>query len=412
MATVVPLRPSSPTGAPRAEASWLARRLEQGRRDLAMVIQGLRGEHPPPYVVRPKPRPRPASVRPTLGLRELSVVEVERQTPDAVTLHLVDPTGAPIAFEAGQFLTLVLSLGEPGREREVRRAYSLSTDPADPSRVAVTAKRVAGGLVSNHLNDHARKGDVVRVLGPSGSFVVPPSASDDLLLIAGGSGITPIVSIIRHELGATGRRLHLVFGNRGEADILFRRALDELAARYPTRLFVHHVLSDPPEGWRGEVGLLEPSVLERVLARLDLSLASADAFLCGPAPMMEAAHVVLTARGVPASRIHEERFLSPHLRTAAVPRPSGPVLTSIRAGGVLRDVTVAPGQSLLEAGLAAGVKMPYSCAMGGCGACRVRLERGHIEMEEPNCLTPEERASGFVLACVGRPTEPSAVEIV
>jgi ring-1,2-phenylacetyl-CoA epoxidase subunit PaaE len=395
---------------------WLRARIEQGRRDVEMLLDGIRGVRQPPFTERPH-RERASAPKPEIGARELTITRIERQTPDAVTLHLTDPTGARLPFAAGQFLTVITTLGG----REVRRAYSLCTDPGDPTRVAITVKRVSRGLVSNHLNDNARAGDVLRVLGPSGAFVVSPSAADHLVLIAGGSGITPILSILESELRASHRKLYLVFGNRSLSDIIFRRALEDLAARHPERLTIVHALSDPPFDWSGEVGLLEAPVLERCIDRLGLPPgATFDAFVCGPAPMMDSTRQVLTGRGVASERIHEERFLSPHLRAPlggdalepdGVTRLRPPIVTTIRVSGIVRDVTVGPDQSLLEAAIASGVKVPYSCTMGGCGACRVRVERGRIEMEEPNCLTPEKRSAGFVLSCVGRPVEPSLVEV-
>jgi ferredoxin-NADP reductase len=347
-----------------------------------------------------------------LAPRTVRVARVVRETPDAVTLVFEDPAGAPIRFVPGQFFTLILPVGA----EVLRRAYSASSDARDTERVAVTVKRVTGGVVSNHVNDHVREGDLLQVLGPSGSFVAPASGEDErhLVLLAGGSGITPMMSIARTTLATEPKtRITLVYGNRGEGDIIFRASLDELARAHGARFTVRHVLSDPPAGWTGGVGMLEERVVH---AELDACGALGDArfFLCGPEPMMRASRAALRARGVTDDRILEERFNMPHLRTraAAALANAGPQILTIRANGAgVREVYVAPEQTMLEAGLSAGVAMEYSCAMGGCGACKVRLCEGAVEMEEPNCLTAQERGEGYVLACVSRVREPATIAL-
>jgi ring-1,2-phenylacetyl-CoA epoxidase subunit PaaE len=141
-----------------------------------------------------------------------------------------------------------------------------------------------------------------------------------------------------------------------------------------------------------------------------VDLARAEIFVCGPTPMMDAAHEALSALGVDPSRIHEERFTSPEQRKpVALPKGPQPVLVTL--GGTKREVVQREGQTLLEAGLASGLAMPFSCAMGGCAACKVRLVEGDVVQEEPNCLTASERAEGYVLACCSRATGPCAVEV-
>ncbi len=347
-----------------------------------------------------------------LAPRTVRVAQVVRETPDAVSLVLEDPTGAPLRFTPGQFFTLLVPVGG----ETLRRAYSASSDARDSSSVAVTVKRVAGGIVSNHVNDHLREGDLLQILGPSGSFVAPAppaGAERHLVLLAGGSGITPMMSIARTVLAVEPRtRITLIYGNRGVGDVIFRDAIDELARAYGSRFVVRHVLSDPPAGWTGGVGMLEERV---VSAELDACGALDDAhfFLCGPEPMMRASRAALRARGVTDDRILEERFNMPHLRVrGAAVVDAGPQLLTIRGSGAgARDVYVASEQTMLEAGLSAGIAMDYSCAMGGCGACKVRLCSGAVEMEEPNCLTTQERAGGYVLACVSRVREPATIAL-
>jgi ferredoxin-NADP reductase len=347
-----------------------------------------------------------------LSPRTVKVARVIRETPDAVTLVLEDATGAPFRFMPGQFFTLVV----PVAGELLRRAYSACNDARETERVAITVKRVANGVVSNHVNDHVREGDLLQLLGPSGSFVAEPRTELErhLVLIAGGSGITPMMSIARTVLAADPRaRITLVYGNRGEGDVIFKSALEETARAYGARFVVRHVLSAPPVAWTGGVGMLEERVVREELDACGLD-ERASFFLCGPEPMMRASRAALLARGVPEARILEERFSMPHLR----PRPSnaissaGPQLLTIRANGAgVREVYVAPEQTMLEAGLSAGVKMDYSCTMGGCAACKVRLCDGDIEMEEPNCLSASEREQGYVLACVARVRSASTIAL-
>jgi ferredoxin-NADP reductase len=374
-----------------AVTSRLRARLETVARDLRTVMADLRGEHPSPLVTR-KPGQR-SSVLPsatTAAARPLIVRALHRETADALTIVLADPTGAKVAFVPGQFLTLLVAIdGET-----LRRAYSICSS-LDDDTVAVTVKRIAGGRVSNHLHERLQVGDVIPVLGPSGEFTVTPdpAARRHLMLLAGGSGITPIMAIARAVLAnEPDSRVTLVFGNRASADIIFR---DELDAMQSERFVVRHVL-EQPDGKR----------LDR--ATVSELLVDADAYyVCGPAPAMAEIKEALKARGVPAARVHEERF-------ATAERTGGPRaaqrLVVLREGRSV-DVVVPPDGTILDAGLAAGVAMEYSCAMGGCGACAVQLTDGEVDLDEPNCLSPEERAAGKILACVARPRTACTVEI-
>jgi len=346
-----------------------------------------------------------------LHTRVVHVVEVVRETPDAVTLVFEDPTKTPFHFKPGQFFTLLLDIdGE-----NVRRAYSASSVPEDTHRLALTIKRVAGGLCSNFVNDRVRAGDVIELLGPSGNFAVDidPTASRELVLLAGGSGITPMMSIARTVLADEPEsRVTLLYGNRGEADIIFYQALSSLQKQHPGRLRVRHVLQTPPLDWAGGSGLLDETVCGDELTALAPS-DDAHFYVCGPEPMMAAARNVLIARGIPPERLHEERFSQPHRRTQRDDAPLGVEQQMVveRKGTHIGAITIPAGKTLLETGLAAGLPMPFSCAMGGCGECMVKLVDGQVEIEEPNCLLPEERAKGFILACVSRPLTPTKVEL-
>ncbi|RBQ20741.1 phenylacetate-CoA oxygenase [Spongiactinospora rosea] len=318
------------------------------------------------------PDPRPG--------RPVRVTEVIKETPGAVTLVL---SGADTGFAPGQFYTLITEVGG----RTVRRAYSATSVPG-ADHLALTVKR--DGLFSSHLHDHARAGTELRVLGPSGDFRVadPAAAGARYVLVGAGSGITPLMSIVRTVLAASpDATITLLYGNRTEADIIFAAELAALADAHPGRLTVRHVLSRPGPGWTGLTGRIGPA---------DLPFAPrAHYYICGPAAMPTDLRDHLTGIGVPTDHVHEERYTSV---PAAAPGTAAQTMTIAGVG----DVVVAAGQTMLEAGLAAGVPMPHSCTVGGCGECRIRLLRGEVDG------TVED---GGVLTCVSYPLSHTEVDM-
>jgi len=392
----------------------LADRVRTARRDVAMLGGRLIfGRTPAPLIERPRPVPGAvvslARKAPNMA-RTVKVVDVVNETADAVSIYLTEEDGSPIEFKPGQFLSVDVMVDE----ETLRRAYSLASACLPDVPVHITVKRMPDGRVSNHLNDTMRAGDALSVLGPSGNFTVEPRTLNErhLVMLAGGSGITPIMSlletVLRHEKRS---KVTLIYGNRGWADIIFRDRLARLAEELGDRLVVDHVLQHPPEDWSGGKGLLSDDVL---LERLDTLGIEDDGtlryFICGPTPMMDAAHAVLRQRGVAGSRIAEERFTHPEDRHGSVGSDKMELVV-ISKGGNDHGVQVAPGQTILEAALAAGLDMPFSCAMGGCGSCRVRQHDGNVRMEEPNCLSRSEKEQGFVLTCVGRPLAHTRIEV-
>ena len=382
--------------------------LQTLRRDLATVLADLRGHHPPPLIPRPRVRglEEPGKMSGSAdAARPMVVREVRHLTADATMVVLADPGGAPVRFTPGQFLTLLVTIDGVVH----RRAYSICSSIDEPGAVAIAAKRIAGGRVSSHLHERLAAGDVIPVLGPSGEFTVAvdPAARRTLVLVAGGSGITPILAILRAVLGhEPDSRVALVYGNRGEADIIFGPELDELAAAHPDRFVLRHVLEEPG-GAPATRGRLDRATVAAELDALGDAFAGADYFVCGPAAAMTAVTDELAARGVPAARVHQERFATAERKV----RERRAERVTLRAAGRVHDVVVPPDATLLDAGLAAGVAMPFSCALGGCGACAVDLTAGEVDLDEPNCLSAEERARGRILACVARPCGPCEVTV-
>jgi ferredoxin-NADP reductase len=405
-----PLPGLLPRGAAHAYDRW--------RRDAATLVRGLQGHHPPPLLPRRRAGRRSTERAPGTDVgasnadgRAMTIAGLERLTPDAVEIVLEDPAGRPFAFRPGQFITVVVLLdGE-----QHRRAYSLCNVADGTPRAHIAVRRVSGGRVSSWLVDRAGVGDELRVLGPSGSFGPPPSdgAPRHLVLVAAGSGITPMMSIARAALSQEPcTRVSFLVGNRRESDIMFRGALEEIASRHADRLRVRHLLREPPDGWAGGAGVLDRETASRELVALEAAVDSSARFLvCGPEPMMLEVRAALAGLGIGADRVHEERFVQPRLDEAEAVRAWGEpheVLVRGRAGDA--RVLVGPGQTLLEAALGAGVPMKFSCTVGGCGACKVKAGAGGLRMREPNCLSPEERARGEVLACVAHPVRDTVVE--
>jgi ferredoxin-NADP reductase len=385
-------------------------RLRSLGRDLTTAAATLSGRQAP---VEREAGPRASAPPPVSALtpRRMRVAKIVRETVDAVSVVLEDPTGAPIHFAPGQFFTLHVRVGD----EVLKRAYSASSSALDAQRVAVTVKRVHDGRVSRHIVGHLHEGDVIDVLGPSGAFIpVAASGPRMLVLVGGGSGITPLSSIARTLLASEpNTRVALVYGNFTLEDVIFKDALDALATEHAdgARFRVRHVLQEPPSGWSAGTGLLDGEALARELdALLEPELASAEYFLCGPAPMMAGARAALEKRGVAPSRIREERFVSAHASGGASASASAQEVT-LRMRDGERRIVVPVGRTVLETALDAGIDMPFSCAVGGCGTCRVRLTAGAVVMDEPNCLSPGEREERYVLACVSRPTSPCTLEV-
>jgi len=392
----------------------IADKLRAAQRDLRMLRDRLiLGKTPPPLIDRPRPTAGAVVSLPRKTpnmTRAVKVTRVVRETENAVSIYLTEADGSALEFRPGQFLSVDVTIdGE-----RLRRAYSLASACLPDVPVHVTVKRIENGRVSNHLNDTVQEGDELAVLGPSGSFTVEPREVDErhLVMIAGGSGITPIMSILETVLRTEKRgRVTLIYGNRSWDDVIFRDRLAALCDEFSERLVVDHVLEHPAETWSAGRGLLSSEVLETRLGALGIQDDGLIRyFVCGPTPMIEAAHEALRNREVDADRVAEERFASPEMRAGDMGSDKTELVVVSKAGHD-HGIQVEPGQTILEAALAAGIDMPFSCAMGGCGACRVRRADGEVRMEEPNCLSRAERDQGYVLTCVGRPMTRSKIEV-
>ncbi|MDP3275476.1 MAG: ferredoxin--NADP reductase [Deltaproteobacteria bacterium] len=389
----------------------LAVRLETIARDAQVIAAPLLGGPREPVVVS-LVRPARAPAVSAITTRTVRVMAVRRETADATTFELEDDAGRAFDFVSGQFVTLVLSI----EGQELRRAYSVSSVREGLPRFAITVKRVRDGVVSNYLNDVIAEGDTLEVLGPSGSFVLREDGAErPLWFFAGGSGITPIYSMICAQLREpTGPVVHLVYANRDRDSVIFAEAIDALAREHADRLRVHHVLEHTDDATACvAVGRLDAATCESVCEALGIET-DARVYVCGPEPMMQAARGVLLARGIAERSLFEEKFASPQKRVAlsdVAQRARGGHEVLVVLRGREHRVQTAVDQTVLEAALSAGLDMPFSCTMGGCGACKLKLVDGTVEMVEPNCLNDAERRDGDILACVSCTTSDVRVEV-
>ena len=325
----------------------------------------------------------------------LRVVDVILETADAHSLVLQAPPESRdrFAYRPGQFLTLKLPGPDGGA---AARCYSLASSPHTGEPLKVTVKRVAGGHGSNWVCDRVEVGDELEVLPPAGTFT-PASFDCDLLLVAGGSGITPVLSIAKSALASGQGRVLVLYANRDESSVIFRGELRELAEEYPDRLVVLHWLESVQ-------GLPSAEQLAAVLA----PYAQREAFVCGPTPMMDAVEQALRTLGAPRDRIHRERFFSLSADVFDLPaadggEAEGSSTAEVELDGVTHTVAWRQGTPLLNALLAAGVDAPYSCRDGACAACTCRITAGEVKMLHNEVLDDDDLAEGYVLACQAVP---------
>ncbi|THA31617.1 ferredoxin--NADP reductase [Streptomyces sp. A1277] len=323
------------------------------------------------------------------------VVEVIRETADAHSLVLepADEHRDAFAYAPGQFLTVRVPTERPGG---AARCYSLCSSPVRDRHLKVTVKRTAGGYASHWICDHVTEGDTLEVLRPAGTFT-PDSLDTDFLLLAAGSGITPVMSILTSALHAGTGHAALIYANRDERSVIFRDELTRLEAEFGDRLTVLHWL----ESDRGR-----PTA--SALRSLAGPYAGRPAFVCGPGPFMDLATGALTDLGVPDRLVTVERFTSlngdPFAERTPAAGPTGPVSTAeVELDGERRTVDWPQDTPLLDVLLAAGLDAPYSCREGSCSACACVLVKGEVAMERNDVLDARDLADGLILACQARP---------
>ncbi len=346
---------------------------------------------------------------------KLVVAEVKPETADCVSIAFDVPSELQkdYTYLQGQHLTLKLTIDG----KEVRRSYSICSSPLlkEPMRIAV--KRVKNGLGSNYVNEKIKKGDSVEIMTPMGNFHTELKNTNrkHYTLFAGGSGITPMMSIIRSTLIAEpGSKLTLFYGNYNEAATIFKKELDELVTMNNGRLVVHYVFEKPQTvGFPQELtGMLTKDLVKVLLSKYVERNPVIEYFICGPGPMMENVKDVLENNNVNKNFIHIEYFTSIVEEVKKdISKSPGAIseVTIIMDGKETTFQLSSNGSAILDAAIDAGIDAPFSCKGAVCATCRAKVKEGKVNMDMNYALTDDEVASGYILTCQSHPLTPVVV---
>ena len=354
---------------------------------------------------------------------DLTVARVNPEAAGAVAITFAVPAELQerFAFEPGQFLTLRSTIDG----QDVRRNYSICSTRSrygSHGELEVGIRPMDGGVFSNWAATQLKAGDTLAVMPPDGRFTIRKPRALHRVGFAAGSGITPIMSIIASTLEESdSAKFTLVYGNRRMNSVMFNEALQDLKDKYKNRLTLIHVLSCQAQ----EVPLLEGRIdaakVQQLIDTLLPAKSMDEVFVCGPEAMIDAVQGALTSAGVPAERIHSERFTSPTLdnltpdaRRAAVVQPdpeapAGQVQLTVLIDGKSHELAMRTDQHVLDVALSAGLDLPYSCKAGVCCTCRAKVLDGAVVMDKNFTLEADEMAQGFVLSCQARPTSDRLV---
>jgi ferredoxin-NADP reductase len=382
--------------------------LRQLYRDVDSMLSAFRGKSPSPFSLRDGSaydNRSPTKLPDFLNQRDMEVVSIEKVAQDAVKITLRPTDEQGITFCAGQFITLAIEIdGEL-----IKRPYSICSSPEEQHAISVGVRALNNGKMSTYLNSALKPGDTIGAYGPSGSYGLKniSELGQHTVCVAGGSGITPQMAILKHALEQSeASEATLVFVNRSAESTMFQNEIDSLKKTFGARFTLHSFYT---RSTKNDARITAEDLI-RLLAPTTLPTLSSHYFLCGPEELMNLAQQTLEQLGVTQGSLHREEFtataspldknISQRIESLTVHTENGHQLT-----------TVNPGQTILEAGLQAGITMPFSCTMGGCGACKVKVVRGDVAMPEPNCLSKEERACGHILSCISHACGPVILEL-
>jgi ring-1,2-phenylacetyl-CoA epoxidase subunit PaaE len=348
----------------------------------------------------------------------LIVQDIHQETADSIVVRFEVPSELreEFRFAHGQYVTLKLTVnGE-----ELRRSYSICSSPLDEGTFSIAVKRVPNGRASTQLVEKLRAGMRIEVMTPMGNFTtaLDPTRQRHFVAFAAGSGITPILSILKTVLRTeTKSRFTLFYGNTDVDRIIFRSRLEELKAQHGDRIDVHHILTKGMDQDALFNGRITAEKARQLLARFVAPNSDAEFFICGPEQMMVNVSDALAAQGVDRKRIHIELFTTPVTAEAKQPSEAvGPAaFTGVAQVTVIMDgretilAIPAKGDAILDAALEGGVDVPYACKGAVCCTCKARVVEGQVEMMMNYALTDEEVADGYVLTCQSHPRSAKVV---
>ena len=346
---------------------------------------------------------------------ELKIARIFDETPDVKTFRMVSPDGGPLPFEhtAGQYLNISTMIDG----KRVGRSYTIASAPTRTAYVEISVKR--DGLFSKHLHANVHEGDRVKIGAPAGKFLFAGHEAKRVVLVAGGVGITPMMSVIRSLTDRCWQgEMILIFAVRKRCDVIFEHELDALQKRFPNLEVVVTLTGDADAAWTGDRGRITAELVRRAVPALDKR---GPVMLCGPEPMMQAARATFIELGVPDAEILEEAFVSPKAvepapgeLTAAMPATAIDPSEAAGEANITFQKTGKTAESsdltVLEAAEECGVSIPFECRSGICGQCKTRLVTGRVTMEVQDALTPGDRAKGLVLACQAKPVRDVVVD--
>lgn len=345
------------------------------------------------------------------GFYSIPISQINPETDNAVSITLeVPPLMAPLfSYKSGQYLTLCATINN----EEIRRSYSMCSSPSSGEKITIAVKKVDGGRMSNYLNSELNVGDTIDVMPPLGSFILNDEVkkSKNLVFWGGGSGITPLLSIIKTALFELPEsKCLLVYANRDEDNVIFKSELDSLLNEHAQRFSIIYSLDKPKTDWQGRTGFItQETVSEITRSMLGLNYPTAHYYTCGPGAMMDIVVESLKAIGIRDDNIHTEYFTATKQKETNVMEQSvesqeGTDRTiKVEVFGQQKEVIVKFDQTILDATQDAGLDPPYSCTVGVCTTCRARLKSGKVRMDEREGLSDAEIEEGFVLTCQAHP---------